>query len=51
MLTLQDPSLLEKRLVLAGFMGCKRAVSPNGDAMVGPMLKAFEGTSTGCKAK
>jgi len=31
---MQDTAVLEKRLVLAGFVGCKKAISPNGDAMV-----------------
>ena len=30
----QDTDALEKRLVLAGFVGCKTAISPTGDAMV-----------------
>ena len=32
----QDTDALEKRLVLAGFVGCKTAISPTGDAMVPP---------------
>ena len=31
---LQDTKALEKKLVMAGFMECKTAVSPSGDAMV-----------------
>ena len=31
---MQDTDALEKRLVLAGFVGCKTAISPTGDAMV-----------------
>lgn len=35
---LQDTAALEKRMVLAGFVGCKKAISPNRDTMVQTLL-------------
>jgi hypothetical protein len=42
----EDTAALEKRLVLAGFVGCKKAVSPNGDAMVEAQKPAWQSGSS-----
>lgn len=42
----EDTAAMEKRLVLAGFVGCKKAVSPNGDAMVEAQKPAWQAGTT-----